>query len=928
MPSARILVHNHASLDWAAIESSLRGQGLKLESRRTETAGAFVDALSEFKPHLVLCDIDHGGITAAQALDRVKESVPESAFIVLSERKDEPAALDCMRHGATDYVIKDRSERLVPTIRAALERRVLLRDRQRLERQHELLFQLMPNFVCILQPDGKLLDANPAWSNRLGFAREEWTGRPLAEFVDPRDRSVFQKWWDTLPAQGNVSEECEIRMVGNPPQPRYVTWTARFHALDNQVYASGHDSNERHVAEASLRESEARFRAMADSAPALIWIAGAGQERSYCNRPWLDFTGRSLEQELGFGWMESIHSEDRNRVREVLATSFSARRAFKLEYRLRRFDGQYRWVLDNGSPNYDPRKAFIGFIGSCIDISDQHEAETRLTHRAIKQAALAGFGRFALAQHPAEDVMREATRLVSDTLKIDISQALSLGAEDSVLTLVAATGMTVPLGPAPAGILGTPSHDGSLFNLADNPDHFPGRETHVGQGIRSAYAVSIGSAKRPYGFLTALSHSAQTFTRDSVDFLQGIANILGSVIQRERAQAALAESEQKLLQSQKMEAVGILAGGVAHDFNNLLTAIRCYGDILNDDLAEAAPALQPKAAEILKATARASALTRQLLAFSRKQIVQPEVLDLNNVITDLKDLIRSLLSENVSLNVNPSDSPVYFEADRNQIDQVVINLCINARDAMPHGGTITLNIGSRWVPDGNPHSLSPGEYVELQITDTGLGMPADVQSRLFQPFFTTKPKGRGTGLGLATCAVIVKSSQGAIHFESQLGKGTTFFVLLPQLPSLPFRFSEDEEGVVDEGTETILLVEDDEAIRAVTTAILETLGYTVTPVSGGAEALELCERTDASRFDLLLTDIVMPHMDGRELADRVSKICPKIRIMFMSGYVGDSTMVQSVQDAGARFLEKPFTRASLAKKVREALESPPPAPVA
>jgi len=374
-----------------------------------------------------------------------------------------------------------------------------------------------------------------------------------------------------------------------------------------------------------------------------------------------------------------------------------------------------------------------------------------------------------------------------------------------------------------------------------------------------------------------------------------------------------------------MEAIGLLAGGVAHDFNNLLTAIRCYGDILHDDLGAVSPEMQSKVGEILKATTRASALVRQLLAFSRKQVLQPEFLDLNSVVSELKDLIRSLLSENIELEINLSQEPATIEADRSQIEQVIMNLAINARDAMPQGGRLSIRLDSRLCEKDPASDLAPGRYAVLSVIDTGTGMTDEVKAKIFQPFFTTKPKGRGTGLGLATCVVVIKNYLGTIQFDSEVGSGTTFSVLLPYIepPALNLDFNFDDEPGA--GTETILIVEDDEAIRTVTAAILRSLGYQIFPMASSNEALEMFAGPHAPSFELLLSDIVMPGMGGRELADRLRAVKPGLRVLFMSGYVDDPVILKAVQDAAVPFLEKPFTRETLAKKVRDALDMPVPA---
>jgi PAS domain S-box-containing protein len=721
----------------------------------------------------------------------------------------------------------------------------------------------------------------------------------------------------------SLASDFECRLVHKEKGFRYIQWSAKPFPSENKIYAYGHDITDRKQAELALRESEARFRRMADSAPVLIWVSDVSKAFIYFNQPWLEFTGRRLQEELGSGWTISIHPEDSERCLQSYEESFAARVPFRVEYRLRRRDSHFRWVVSHGTPRYDDQGTFAGFIGSCFDVTDQHEVEAHLAYRAIKQAALASFGRFALAQHSFTELAQEATRLVTDTLRLDRSQVLSLEPSGTSLTLTAATGPgmddpILPLGDAsPDAIAGD-----QAIHLSEDPQNFPGAAALAMLGARSGVAVPIGTGRRSYGFLTALAHDDYLFSREAVDFMQGLSNILSTVHQRERAEAALQDSEQKLLQSQKMEAVGLLAGGVAHDFNNLLTAIRCYGDILHEDLGPISAELKAKAGEILKATARATALVRQLLAFSRKQVLQPEFLDLNSVLNELRDLIRSVLSENIELVFELNDSPVNIEADRSQVEQVIINLAINARDAMPQGGCLTLSTGMVDIENDPAQELKAGRYATLSVVDTGTGMSEEVQSKIFQPFFTTKPKGRGTGLGLATCAVVLKHYEGAIQFTSRIGEGTTFRILIPQTepPALNLNFDFDEDPGA--GTETILLVEDDEAIRAVTSAILRSLGYQVYPLPGGPEAIEFCSGDNPPGFDLLLSDIVMPYMGGRELAERLVGMRPNLRVLFMSGYVDDPVILQAVQEAAVPFLEKPFTRDGLAKKVREALDIP------
>ncbi|PTY05090.1 hypothetical protein DB347_16550 [Opitutaceae bacterium EW11] len=928
----RILVNEDSEIDFKLLEAEFRRAQFECELRQVGTRERFTEELGSFRPDLIISDYYLNGFNGLDALEIVRQITPETPLIILTNALNEETAVECMKRGATDYVLKNRLPRLVAILKSALERQRLSRENARIQREHEQLFRLTPDLFCLATLDGTLQVVNPAWTLRLGFLSNELVERPLFTLVHPDDRHALDSWWTSLVSRGQTAApfststppmEFECRLVHKDKGFRYIQWSAKPFPADNKIYAYGHDITERKQAEFALRESEARFRRMADSAPVYIWMSDTSKAFVYFNQPWLEFTGRKLAEELGSGWTDNIHPEDRERCLLAYEESFAARVPFRTEYRLRRRDGHYRWIISHGTPRYDEHGTFAGFIGSCFDVTDQHEVEAHLAYRAIKQAALASFGRFALAQHTFSELTQEAARLVADTLRIDRSAVFALEPSTSELSLSAYTGPTftepaLPLGQASAHALEV-QH---ALHLAEDPANFPGAGALGALGIRSGVAVPIGSVKGTYGFLVALTEEDRLFNREAVDFMQGLANILSTVHQRERAEAALEESEQKLLQSQKMEAVGLLAGGVAHDFNNLLTAIRCYGDILHDDLATISPELRSKAAEILKATARASALVRQLLAFSRKQVLQPEFLDVNHVVGELKDLIRSLLSENISLEFEPNAQPTTIEADRSQIEQVIINLAINARDAMPQGGRLTLSTRVRTITDDDTVDVRPGTYAELSVSDTGMGMSDEVKAKIFQPFFTTKPKGRGTGLGLATCAVVLKHYGGAIQFDTRVGEGTTFRVLLPQVqpPALNLDFDFDDEPGA--GTETILLVEDDEAIRAVTAAILRSLGYQIYPVTSGSEALEFCTGDHRPPIDLLLTDIVMPGMGGRELAERMLGTRPDLKILFMSGYVDDPVILHAVQEAAIPFLEKPFTREGLAKKVREALDTP------
>jgi nitrogen-specific signal transduction histidine kinase/ActR/RegA family two-component response regulator len=381
--------------------------------------------------------------------------------------------------------------------------------------------------------------------------------------------------------------------------------------------------------------------------------------------------------------------------------------------------------------------------------------------------------------------------------------------------------------------------------------------------------------------------------------------------------------EEQFRQAQKMEAVGRLAGGIAHDFNNLLMVIQGYADLLADRL-PVGEALHRNAEQIQTAAQRAAALTQQLLAFSRKQILAPKVLNVHSVVADMEKMLQRLIGEDIELETSSKPDLWLVKADRSQIEQVVMNLAVNARDAMPQGGRLmieTTNVEFDASVSHSPAVVAPGKYVMLAVTDNGCGMDSKTQAHIFEPFFTTKEKGKGTGLGLATVYGVVKQSGGYVWVYSEPGHGTTFKIYLPRIEDETATSARDRNVKPDalpRGTEVVLLVEDEAGVRELAREYLEMSGYTVIVAPDGRTAIELASMHKGT-IHLLMTDMVMPGIGGRELAERVAAIRPEIKILYMSGYTDQAVVHQGILGTDAPLLQKPFTLATLTTKLREIL---------
>lgn len=419
-----------------------------------------------------------------------------------------------------------------------------------------------------------------------------------------------------------------------------------------------------------------------------------------------------------------------------------------------------------------------------------------------------------------------------------------------------------------------------------------------------------------------------------VEFEDGTIHIYGiyrDVSARKRAEQALAESEEQLRQAQRMEAVGRLAGGVAHDFNNLLTVIQGHAQLLLDGLGVADPRRED-AEEVWRSVKRAATLTRQLLAFSRKQILKPETVDLNVIVASMEKLLRRLIGEEIRFEARLAGDLGRVLADPGQVEQVIMNLVVNARDAMPGGGrlsitTADIELGEEYTSRFSD-PVKPGPYVLLTVRDTGIGMTPEVRARIFEPFFTTKEQGQGTGLGLSTVFGIVKQSGGYIWVESTVGAGTTIKLYLPRVAAAAGVTEPEPEGAgggAAGNAETVLVVEDEDAVRSLICRVLRKQGFAVLEAANGAAALWQLD-SHAERVDLIITDMVMPGMSGTELAERVRRTRPEVPFLFISGYTEDELVRRGVADGRLILLDKPFSPSALTRRVREMLARVPPQP--
>ena len=887
----RVLIVEDSQDDAVLLLRALRRGGYDVVTERVETAADMNAALDRAEWDAVLSDYTMPHFSALDALAVLKNRQLDIPFIIVSGTIGEETAVNAMKAGAQDFLTKASLARLVPALEREVREAHIRRERRRAEealRQSEERFRQIAETIdevfWIADPSlATILYVSPAYERVWGRSIASFNENPRSflESIQSHDREQVRAVLESH--RTGLPFDHEYRIMRPDGVVRWI-WDRGFPVRDKTGQITHYvgvaiDITERKQAEEALRESEAGLAAAQRIAHIGSWHWNVQTDTAR----WSDETFRifglppgQLEDHHRV-FLEMIHPEDRNRVERALADALSGTGEYDLEYRIQLADGTQKVIHGQAEVLKDDAGVPLAMRGINHDVTDSKRAEAEKARlvAAIEQSAEA-----VMITNPAGNIeyVNPAFTRITGYCREEV-----LGQDPRVLKsdkhepeFFQQLWATILRGETWSGELVNRRKDGSLYTEQMN----------------------IAPIRDGRGAITHFIAAKQDVT------------------ERKRL-------EDQLRQAQKMEAVGLLAGGVAHDFNNLLTVIISYSQMALDELKSNGP-LQGYLKEINKAGDRAASLTRQLLAFSRKQLLAPRVLDLNSLVAEVEEMLRRLIGEDIDLALIRDSALGQVKADPGQMEQVLMNLAVNARDAMPQGGKLVIETANLELQDAHDYRFAvvpSGHYAMVAVRDTGIGMDASTQAHIFEPFFTTKEKGKGTGLGLAMVYGIVKQSGGYIWVESELGRGSTFKICLPRVEEAAESvLASETRGRPVSGSETILVVEDEEAVRALAARILKGLGYKVLESIGPEDALQIGARHKGP-IDLLLTDVVLPRMSGRMVAEHLAILQPGMKALYMSGYTDDSAFRHGVLEASTAFLQKPFTLASLARKVREVLDA-------
>ena len=874
-----VIEHNEADVELAVAE--LERAGFQVQAETVSTREQLVDRLGRGSYDLVLADYRLPDWTGMDALATLRELGHEIPLILVTGTLGDERAVECVKQGAADYILKQNLARLPMAVRRALEEQKARAERTVAEdriRRLTLAVDQSPASVIITDPAGNIEYVNRRFVDVTGYSAAESLGqtpRLLKSGNTPLE--VYQDMWQTI-RSGLVWHGELLNRTRNDVlawnsvtiSPVRDSQGAVSHYLSTQE-----DITSRKQSERALREREERFRQIAENIKEVFFVMEASFKKTlYISPAYEQVWGRtcaSLYQDPR-SFLGPLPPEDRTRLIASIARIQQGEEPGDIEFRVVRPDGSVRWVLSNASPIRNEQGDVYRITGVAMDITERRRAEA------------------ALAE--SEALYRTVIEASFDGIEIT----------EAGLVVEANRGFAEMFGYSAEEVIGR-----KILDFVAEESVADVRQ-RVSDGIEGTYEL-VG--KRKDGSKILLEATAKTH---NVAGRPGRLTALRDVTEKRQL-------EEQFRQAQKMEAIGRLAGGVAHDFNNLLTVITSCTELLVMDTEEADPR-RDNLDEIRKAAQGAAALTRQLLTFSRQQVIEPRLVTMEDVVRSADKILKRLIGEDIELVTRLSDAPATVKIDPGQMEQVILNLAVNARDAMPDGGKLTLETSSVELDETysrNHWPALPGCFALLAVSDTGIGMTEETRARIFEPFFTTKEVGKGTGLGLATVYGIIKQGGGFIWVYSERGQGTTFKIYLPLLNEPPDVRKPPRPVTSLRGTETVLVTEDAPALRATAHQILTRYGYTVLDAPDGKAALALTTRHNGP-IHLLLTDVVMPEMSGRELAERFKAKCPEVRVLYMSGYTDHAVVRHGVLEPGIAYLQKPFTPDSLARKVREVLD--------
>lgn len=763
-------------------------------------------------------------------------------------------------------------------------------EQKKLEEERNRLFNFSVDMLCIATFDGFLKQINPAWTKTLGWSEADLMNRPFIDLLHPDDKKECITMLERL-SYGETVQLFENRVRCKDGSFRWISWNSFPLPLEGLAFAVARDVTSIKQSEKEVAELQALLSASIDQTPAGILIADAPHMSiRIANNAAMSILGES-EKALPdspyyacfshwgmchpFG--EPFTAEEFPLTEAILQGKISR----NVEAVIQRQEGSSRWILINAAPVRTDTGEIIAGVAVFSDITELKNAEAELRRSAAKY--------------------RRILETIADGYhEVDLRGNLVL-VNDSMCEIT---------GHTREELLGTDYRQ--LMDEENAKQVFAAyNRVYMSQEPNTAFDFEVirkDGQKRNVSISISLIRGAD-------NKVEGFRGIFRDVTRAKKM-------EEQLRHAVKMEAVGRLAGGIAHDFNNILTAIMGYTTIAST-LVEANAPVRERLEQITKASQRAADLTRQLLAFSRKQMLDVKIIDLNEVISDLEKMLKRLIGEDIELNTVLNASAPQAKADPIQIEQILMNLVVNARDAMPGGGNLTIETGTAFLDENYSRThvdVEPGYYVVLSVSDSGRGMDVETLKYIFEPFFTTKEKGAGTGLGLSMVYGIVKQHRGHINVYSELGKGTTFKIYLPFVKKMAQPVAQRvAQTSQPHGTETILVVEDEELVLNLASEALEMIGYKILRASDPTEAIgKSCAHPD--QIHLLLTDVVLPNMDGRSLFNALSPTRPDMKVLYVSGYTENFIVHRGVLDRGVHFMQKPFTVEVLAQRVREVLD--------